>query len=258
MGTLREKAEELLRLHAAPELLVVVNVWDAVSAKVVAGLPGCRALATASHSIAATLGYEDGENIPVAEMIDMVGRIVAATDLPVSADLEAGYGDAGDTVRRAIGAGAVGANLEDRMKPLPEAVSAVAAAVAAGEAEGVPFVLNARTDAFLLAGDRDAEAVIADAIERGRAFLDAGAACVFVPGRLDAATARRLVEGIGERKVSVIGVPGSATLAEYQEAGVARISFGPWVQRATLTHLAALGTDLLAGASLPDGIQALN
>src|SRR5215213_6340461 len=103
MGTVREKAERLLRLHTEPELLVVANVWDVASAKVVAGLPGCRALATASHSIAATLGYEDGENIPVAEMIDMVGRIVAATDLPVSADLEAGYGDPGDTVRRAIG-----------------------------------------------------------------------------------------------------------------------------------------------------------
>ena len=149
--TTAEKAAELLRLHTDPELLVVVNVWDAISATVLADVPGTRALATASHSIAATLGYPDGERIPRDLMIDMVGRIAAAVDLPVSADLEAGYGDAGETVRRAIGVGIVGANLEDQMKPLPDAVPAVAAVAAAGEAEGVPFVLNARTDAFLRA-----------------------------------------------------------------------------------------------------------
>jgi hypothetical protein len=128
-------------------------------------------------------------------MIDMVGRIAAAVDIPVSADLESGYGDAGETVRRAIGVGIVGANLEDRMQPLPDAVAAVRAAVAAGEAEGVPFVLNARTDAFLRAGDRDPAEVLADAVERGRAFLAEGAACVFVPGKLDEAQVIALVEG---------------------------------------------------------------
>src|SRR3954447_20041260 len=177
-----------MRLHTDPELLVVVNVWDVVGARVVADVPGTKALATASHSIAATLGYPDGEQIPRDLMIDMVGRIAAAVDLPVTADLEAGYGDAGETARRAIGVGIVGANLEDQMKPLSQAVAAVDAVVKAGEAEGVPFVLNARTDAFLRAGDRDREGVIADAVERGRAFLDAGAACVFVPGLLDEPT----------------------------------------------------------------------
>jgi 2-methylisocitrate lyase-like PEP mutase family enzyme len=108
-------------------------------------------------------------------MIDMVSRIAAAVDLPVTADLEAGYGDAGETARRAIGAGIVGANLEDQMKPLPQAVAGVEAVVKAGEAEGVPFVLNARTDAFVKTGDRARKDVIADAVERGRAFLDAGA-----------------------------------------------------------------------------------
>ncbi|HLQ55241.1 MAG TPA: isocitrate lyase/phosphoenolpyruvate mutase family protein, partial [Streptosporangiaceae bacterium] len=102
--TLSGKAAELLRLHLDPELLVLVNVWDVVSAKIVAGLPGCRAIATASHSIAASAGYPDGEQIPLEEMITAIGRIAAAVDLPVTADLEAGYGDAGTTVRRAIGA----------------------------------------------------------------------------------------------------------------------------------------------------------
>src|SRR6476660_9806620 len=97
-----ERGAELLRLHRDPRLLTVVNVWDVVSATTVAAVKGTTALATASHSIAATYGYEDGENIPLDLMLDMVGRIVAATDLPVSADLESGYGDPGTTVRRAI------------------------------------------------------------------------------------------------------------------------------------------------------------
>ena len=256
--SLNDKAAQLRRLHSDPELLVLVNVWDVISAKVVADLPGTAALATASHSIAASHGYPDGEKIPLDQMLAAIGRITAAVDLPVSADLEAGYGDAGLTVRKAIGVGAVGGNLEDQMRPLYEAVSAVAAAVKAGSDEGVQFVLNARTDAFLKGADRDPADVVADAIERGRAFLDAGADCVFVPGRLDAATTRHLVEGLGERKLSVIGVPGSITPAEYAELGVARISYGPWIQRATLTALADLGAHLLAGGTLPAGVRPLN
>src|SRR5688572_23444322 len=98
-------ATDFLHLHRDPELLTVVNVWDVISARVVAGTPGTKALATASHGIAATLGYADGENIPVEEMLDMCGRIAKAVDLPVSADLEGGYGDAPGTIRRAIGLG---------------------------------------------------------------------------------------------------------------------------------------------------------
>ena len=190
-------------------------------------------------------------------MIQAVGRIAAAVDLPVSADLEAGYGDAGETIRRAIGVGIVGANLEDQMRPLDEAFAAVAAAVRAADLEGVPFALNARTDAFLRAGDRDREAVTSDAIERGRAFLEAGATCVFVPGKLDRPTVTRLVEGIGDRKVSIIAVPGSLAPAELTSLGVARISFGPWSQRVALTAWADTATELLAGASLPAGVRPL-
>ena len=245
------KAGQLRRLHTDPELLVLVNVWDVASAKVVAGLPGCRAVATASHSIAASFGYPDGEVIPADLMIEAVGRIAAAVSLPVTADLEAGYGDIGETVRKAIGVGVVGANIEDRMRPLDEAVAGVRAAVRAGEAEGVPFVLNARTDAYLLGGDRDPAALLAEAVERGRAFLDAGADCVFVPGRLDAGTVRQLVDGIGEWKVSVLGLPGTPEPRELAELGVARVSFGPWSQRVALTALADVGAELLGGSGLP-------
>lgn len=208
MTASRDKAEALAALHSAPEILRVVNVWDVVSATTIAALPQTRALATAGHSIAATFGYEDGEKIPLDLMLDMVGRIAAAVDLPVSADLDAGFGDAGETVRRAIGVGVVGANIEDRLRPLDESVRVVEAAIAAGEAEGVPFVLNARTDAFVRAGDRPVAESIADAIERGRAYLAAGATTVFVPGLLDADVTRQLVEGIGERRTASSGSPG--------------------------------------------------
>lgn len=258
MSSLSPKAEALAALHHAPEILRVVNVWDVVSARAVADLPQTHALATAGHSIAATFGYEDGENIPLDLMLDMVGRIVAAVDVPVSADLDSGYGNPGETVRRAIGVGVVGANVEDRLQPLGDSVAAVEAIIAAGEAEGVPFVLNARTDAVLKGGERPLEDKLADAIERGRAYLAAGATTVFVPGLLDADATRRLVDGIGERKVSVIGVPGALTAAEYQALGVARISYGPQTQRVALTALQDLAIDLYADGAIPKSVRALN
>ena len=251
-------AQTLADLYAAPEALRVVNVWDAVSARVVAQLPGTRAIATAGHSIAASHGYADGEQIPLDLMIDAIARIASATDLPVTADLDGGFADAGETVRRAIGAGASGANIEDRLRPLDESVAIMRAAVEAGEREGVRFALNARTDALVRGGDRPRDASIADAVERGRAYLDAGATCVFVPGVLDADDTRALVAGIGERKISVIGLPGALTAAEYESLGVARVSYGPMPQNVALTALKRLGESLLADGVIPDGTEALN
>src|SRR6478735_8967042 len=249
MTTQAEKAQTLARLHAAPEILRVVNVWDAVSARAVAALPETRAIATAGHSIAASFGYPDG-GIPLELTLDMLGRIVEAVgDLPVTTDLDDGYGDAGETVRRAIGKGVVGANVEDRLRPLDEAVAAVEAIVAAGAAEGVPFVL---------AGKRPVDESIADAIERGRAYLAAGADLVFVPGILDADITRRLVEGIGERKLSVIGLPGALTSTEYEALGVARISYGPLTQRVALTALQDVAADIYAGGIIPASTRSLN
>ena len=255
--TAAEKAQSLVALYNAPEILRVVNVWDVISAKAIADVSQTTALATAGHSIAASFGYADGQ-IPRELMIDMVGRIAASTDLPVSADLDDGYDDAGETTRLAIAAGIVGANVEDRLKPLAESVAVMEAIVKAGEAEGVPFALNARTDAFVRGGDRPIEASIADAIERGRAFLDVGATCVFIPGPLDADVTRQLVEGIGERKISVIGAPGALTAAEYEALGVARISYGPMTQRVALTALQDLATDLYADGVIPASTRALN
>lgn len=255
--SLVSKAETLRALHSDPALLQVVNVWDAVSARTVAALPGSRALATAGHSIAASLGYADGE-IPRELMIDMVGRIAAATELPVSADLDDGYDDTGETTRLAIGAGIVGANIEDRLRSLDESVRRVEAVVRAAEAEGVPFALNARTDAFVRGGDRPVDAVVADAIERGRAYLDVGATTVFVPGDFGEDVVERLVEGLGQQRLSVIGFPSLPNPARLEALGVARISYGPLTQRIALQALQQTASALYDGGVLPPGIPALN
>lgn len=255
---LADRAAELCRLYTADELLQFVDVWDVVGATVVADLPQTRAVATASRSIAATFGYPDGEHIPRDLMLDMVGRITAAVDVPVSADLEAGYGDVGETIRRAIGAGVAGGNLEDRLQPIAVSVVAVEAAVAAAEAEGVPFALNAGTDAFLRGRDRPLEVRLADAIERGRVYLGAGATCVFVPGNFGEEVVAQLVDGIGHRRVSLIGLPDVPPPDRLEELGVARVSYGPATQRVSLGPLQDLAAMLYSGGVLPDGIRPLN
>ena len=260
MPDLAARAATLLDLHTAPEILVLANVWDVVSAQVVAGTDGVQALATASHSIAATFGFEDGENIPLNLHLDMVGLIVAAVDLPVTMDVEAGYGDPGETVRRAVDIGVVGGNLEDQMKPLDEAVAAVEAALRAGRDAGVDFVLNARTDVFVRAArDADRGELVTEAVRRGQAFLEAGAPVVFVPGVVARDEIAALVEGLGRQKLSVISVPGrSLPVRELEELGVARVSTGPFTQRVALTALQDATAELLAGGVLPEGTRTLN
>jgi len=254
------RARSLLNLHTAPEILVLANVWDVVSAQVVAATPGVKALATASHSIASTFGYEDGENIPLDLHLDMVRRIVAAVDLPVTMDFEAGYGDAGTTARRAIDVGVVGGNLEDRMKPLDEAVAAVEAVLAAAREAGIDdFVLNARTDAAIRMGDAPRAQVVDEVVRRGRAFLEAGAPVVFAPRLVDRDEIRTVVDALGPQKLSVISVPGvSLPTRELQDLGVARVSTGPFTQRVALTALQDAAAELFAGGTLPEGTRPLN
>ncbi len=257
---LAARAQTLLDLHTAPEILTLANVWDVVSAQVVANTPGARALATASHSIASTFGYEDGERIPLELHLDMVRRIVQAVNLPVTMDFEAGYGNPGETARRAIEIGVVGGNLEDQMKPLDAAVEAVQAVMEAGRAAGIPFVLNARTDALLRAGaDTPRAQVLDEAIRRGRAYLDAGAPVVFVPGLVARDEIQRVAEAFGPQKLTVISVPGvSLPARELQALGVARVSTGPFTQRVALTALQDAAADLFAGGALPAGTRPLN
>jgi 2-methylisocitrate lyase-like PEP mutase family enzyme len=251
-----EKAQALGALYAAPEIVRVVNVWDAISTKVVAELPGTTAIATAGHSIAVSHGYEDG-GMPLQVALDAVEVIVKATELPVTADLDDGYEEPGETIRRAIAIGAVGANVEDRLKPFDESVARVRAIIAASEAEGVPFQLNARTDA-IARGTASLEERVTESIKRGKAFLDEGAALVFIPGLTDRESVERVVSELGRNKISVIGLPGALTAKEYEELGVARISYGPLPQRVTLLALQNLANDLYGSGVIPTDLPALN
>lgn len=229
-------AARLRALHTPGDPLVLVNVWDVLGARVVEAA-GARAIATASWAVSASLGLPDGEGMGLADSLAVVGRIARAVAVPVTADFERGYGatpdDVASAVARLLATGAVGANIEDSVvelgKPAPDGVdplrpvdeqcARLAAVRAAGERMGVPLVLNARTDAHARG------AAMADVVARGRAFLDAGADCVFVVGRTSLRDVATLAEAFDGR-LNVIGRPGQPSIAELVSAGVARISIG--------------------------------
>ena len=253
------RAQELRRLHTDPAILVLVNAWDVASARTVASVPGCRAVATASWAMAAAHGIADGEHIGRDRMLELVAEIAGAVALPVTADLEGGYGttpvEVGETVARAIAAGAVGCNIEDgvtdgaRLRDAHDATERVAAARERADREGVPVVINARTDVYLRGAD-DPEA----AILRGRAYARAGADCIFVPGVTDRETIAALVAGI-EAPVSILARPGAPSVAELQALGIARVSFGPGPMGVALAALARVASDLLAGGAPADELS---
>jgi 2-methylisocitrate lyase-like PEP mutase family enzyme len=255
---LSDRAQQLKALHESQEILRLVNVWDAISASTIAALPETKAIATAGHSIAAMYGFEDG-TMPLELALAGIKTVVGAVDLPVTADLDDGYDNPAETIRQAIGLGVVGANVEDRLRPFDEAVARVQTVVAAANAEGLPFQLNARTDAIMLGGGRPIQESIQDAVARGRAFLDAGAALVFVPGARTREVIEPLVEGLGWGKLSVGGgAPGSLPAAQMEKLGVARVSYGPFTQRVALRALRDLATDLYANGVVPSDTPQLN
>lgn len=259
--TLRQKAETLRQLHHGPDILILPNAWDIASARIVeeAGYP---AIATTSAGVAFALGYPDGERISRDEMIDVVGRIARRVRVPVTADLEAGYGpepsDTEETIRRAIEAGVVGANIEDgthrREQPLCSmnlAVARIHAARRAADAAGIPFVINARTDSYLAARifnlPQDAKC-FDETVHRGRAYLEAGADCIFVPGLADAATIGRLVTAIGA-PINILAGPGSPSVPELKALGVKRVSIGGAIMRATLGLVQRAAAELKSGGT---------
>jgi 2-methylisocitrate lyase-like PEP mutase family enzyme len=238
MDDLVAKADALRRLHTAGPMLVLPNAWDAASARIFeqAGFP---ALATTSAGIAYAQGYADGERISRAEMLAVVTRIAATVAVPVTADMEAGYGRTPEavteTVRGVIAAGAVGMNLEDSREEdggalidFPLAVERVRAARAAAVAAGVPIVVNARTDAFSANAGGFAEAV-----RRGTAYREAGADSIFVPFVGDRDTIEGLVRAI-PAPVNILGGSNAPTLRELEALGVRRVTFGSAPMRATL------------------------
>jgi len=206
-------------MHLAPLLLVLPNAWDVASAKALAAVPGCRALATTSAAVARSLGWEDGEQAPAEEMIQAAGRIAAAVDVPVTADLEAGYGDPVGTARAAWAAGVVGMNFEDSPSGRMNDVSEQAELIRAVRAAVPELVLNARIDVFVH-GSKD----IAEAIERGNAYLEAGADCVY-PILSPTAAIAELAARI-DGPVNVLAGRDVPDPIELQALGVARLTWG--------------------------------
>lgn len=241
-----ERAERLRRLHHGPDVLVLPNAWDAASARLIerAGFP---AVATTSSGVAAALGRPDGERLSRTEMVDAVGRIVSAVACPVSADIEAGYGatleDKLATVRAVIEVGAVGVNLEDSaptdgsgaLVAVEDQARVLAAVRSLANELGVPLVLNARIDTFIKGWGEGAER-LDETIRRGRAYLAAGADCVFPIGLRDAdAIAALVLEVAGP--VNILAGPGVPSIDELEALGVARVTFGGGLTRVALGAL---------------------
>ncbi len=233
------KAAAFRRMHHEPPLLVLPNAWDVASARALAELPGCRALATSSAAVARSLGFEDGEQAPAQEMVQVAARIAAAVDVPVSADLERGYGDPVGTARAAWNSGLVGINFEDSTAGALVPVDEQAEAIAAIRAAAPELVVNARIDVFLRgAGTVD------DAVERAGAYLAAGADCVFpilCPPEAIGELARRI-----DGPVAVINAPGVPGPAELARLGVARMTWG-----SGLASVAYAEAVRVAAAALP-------
>ena len=254
-----EKATHLNSLHVPGEPLVVVNVWDAITAKIVSEAPGVTALATASHSISNVRGLQDGEGISVDEAISAAKIISQAVDIPVSADFEKGYApDAAGVarnVRRLIEeSGIVGINIEDSIgaPKAPQfdieiAAERVASARAGAEASGIPIVINARVDTLAGGGDWD------EAVTRANAYLRAGADVIFFLGLNDEDLIKRAVDAVDGR-LSVFGRPGGIPLARLAELGISRVSFGPGTLGLTLAALQRAAATLVALGEYPEDL----
>lgn len=253
-ATQRDRAAQFRDRHTDSDAgtLVLPNSWDAAST-LLFEQAGFEAVGTSSAGIAASMGVPDGEHLSRAEMLAVVERISHTVGVPVSADVEAGYGDSpadvAETVRRTIDAGAVGVNLEDGTDdpagPLVDVeghAAKIRAARDAADDAGVPLVINGRTDVFWREAGDEADRVDR-AIQRANAYADAGSDCLFVPGVTDAATIEALVDGI-DGPLNVLGGPGAPPVPELGDLGVGRVSVGSGPMRATLARLREIAAEL--------------
>jgi 2-methylisocitrate lyase-like PEP mutase family enzyme len=250
--TQRQKAEAFRKMHDRSRILVLPNAWDVASAKIFEAA-GFRAVATTSSGVANSLGYPDGEAIPRDEMLAVVARIARGLEVPLSADIEAGYASDLEalkaTIRAVIEAGAVGINFEDSMKgganelfPVETALARIKAVRETATAAGVPIVINARTDVFLHAiGDKTSR--FDHTVSRANAYLGAGADCVFVPGPAAAELIGKLTAAI-QGPINVMVLPGMPSAPELEKLGVARVSMGGGPARAALTEVRRVAEEL--------------
>jgi 2-methylisocitrate lyase-like PEP mutase family enzyme len=254
MAQEQAKAASFRVLHSGREILLLPNVWDVASARLIEE-SGFKAAATSSAGIAFSLGYPDGQRISREQMLVVIARIAKAVRVPVTADVEAGYGktpeDAGRTARAVVEAGAVGMNLEDAigdspsvLVELPLQLEKIRAVREMASRLRIPLVLNARTDMYLLQIGDPAERYD-ETVRRLSAFREAGADCVFAPGLRDAPTIGRLVADL-KCPVNILAEPGSPSVPELSKLGVARVSLGSATMRATVGCLRRIAQELKA------------
>lgn len=245
-----ERAATLRALHRPGDPLVLINAWDVASALTVAAAGG-QAIATSSAAIAASFGLPDDDTMDLDVVFGTVARIAAAVSMPVTADLEAGYGlPADELIERLVGAGGVGCNIEDSDHSNPDTLVDAdvmagrisALRVAAGR-RGVPVVVNARVDALIRGGHENRESAIAEVLRRGRLYSDAGADCIYPIGLAGPDEAAKVVGELGGWVNGNLGQ--GVTVAQMATAGVSRISFGPRFQRQAMADLGERAAKLL-------------
>ncbi len=239
----QEKAQTLLSLHTNGRLLLLPNIWNPIGARVLQA-KGYTAVATASAAISATLGYEDGEQIKRDTLLDILRRIARSVDVPVTADIEAGFADSipelKENIHLIIASGVVGINIEDsleeggRLRAVAEQCERITAVRDAANAQAIHLLINARVDSFLLGEMHSKEEKMADAIMRANAYVEAGADCVYPIGPGDKETVSRLRQHISA-PINILASPSAASLATLQAIGINRVSFGPFIFRSCLS-----------------------
>jgi 2-methylisocitrate lyase-like PEP mutase family enzyme len=252
-STQKHKAQNLLTLHRQAPLLVLPNVWNPIGARVLQA-QGYPAVATASAAISASLGYQDGEKLKRSTLIDLIGRIAHSVDVPVSADIEAGYGrsthDLDETINEVIDSGVVGVNIEDSfeeegvLRPVEEQCRRISVVRQVADRRGIPLVINARVDSFLSSSFGDYGDATEDAVTRARAYAEAGADCIYPIGPGDEETARVLRARI-ELPINILVTPTAAPLKVLETIGVNRVSFGPFLFRSCLRKFIDIAETLL-------------
>lgn len=247
-----ELAQRFRDLHRRGDPVILFNAWDAGSAKAVADA-GAKAIATGSWSVAAAQGYADGEKLPLAFAIANLERIVSCVDLPVTIDVEAGYGAIAKTVQQAVTAGAVGINYEDGLigeeglQPIEDQSARIREARAAADAIVKGVYINARTDMFLQSdASKHSDAMVDEALRRADAYAKAGADGLFVPGLADPAKIARICEN-SPLPVNIMGRPGVTKPKELAKLGVARISYGPFPYRLAMDALKRAASEAMQG-----------
>ncbi|MCI0662097.1 MAG: isocitrate lyase/phosphoenolpyruvate mutase family protein [Acidobacteria bacterium] len=248
----KKKADVLLSLHKGGGLLVLPNIWDPIGARILEA-KGYPAVATASAAVSASLGYQDGEMINRSTLIDLLARIARSVDIPLTADIETGYGESLSelelTAEQVIESGVVGVNIEDslekgvRLRTVEEQCQRISTLRQIANRSGIHLVINARVDSFVSSSFTNEQAAMEEAVMRARAYAAAGADCIYPIGPGDETTVRLLRKRI-ESPINILGSSTAAPLPVLREIGINRVSFGPFVFRAVLRKFVEIVDDL--------------